>query len=297
VKLFKLIDAEKANYQISLLCRVLQVSRSGYYDWKDRPLSKRSRDNASLTEKITEIYIRSRQIYGYPRVHAELRALGVRCSRKRVARLMRKAGLQGCIRGRRKRTTRRDKHALPDPDLLKRNFCATAPDRIWTADITYVITQEGFLYLAFILDVYSRKVVGWAMANHLRTELVIDALEMALWRRKPDAGVIHHTDRGAQYTALSFGKKLEEAGIVPSMGRVGSALDNAISESFVASLKCELLHGRHRFVGREAARTAIFDYIEGRSYSQDLRAKDSNEAASAVGGVGGDTAVTDTSTR
>jgi transposase InsO family protein len=146
--------------------------------------------------------------------------------------------------------------------LVKRNFCAIAPDKLWTADITYVHTHEGFVYLAFILDVYSRKVVGWSMASHLRTELVVDALEMALWRRKPEAGLIHHTDRGAQYTALSFGKRLEEAGIVASMGRTGSALDNAISESFVASLKSELLY-RHRFLSREAARTAVFDYIEG----------------------------------
>jgi putative transposase len=263
VRLFRLIDAEKASYPVSLLCRVLKVSRSGYYDWKDRPSSKRDRENATLTEQIREVHERSRGIYGYPRVHAELRALGVCCSRKRVARLMRKAGIKGCRRGRKKRTTtRRDPYATPAADLLKRNFTAEAPDRVWTADITYVHTQEGFLYLAFILDVYSRKVVGWSMASHLRTKLVVDALEMALWRRSPDAGLIHHTDRGAQYTALSFGKKLEEVGIVPSMGRVGSALDNAISESFVASLKTELLH-RHRFPSREVARTAIFDYIEG----------------------------------
>jgi putative transposase len=261
VSAYRLIDAEKANYPISLLCRVLGVSRSGYYDWKDRPPSKRNRDNAALTEKIREVHDRSRRTYGYPRVHAELRALGVRCSRKRVARLMRKAGLQGCLRGRKKRTTRRDEYALPAADLVKRNFYAIAPDKLWTADITYVGTQEGFVYLAFILDVYSRRVVGWSMANHLRTELVVDALEMALWRRKPDAGLIHHTDRGAQYTALSFGKRLEEAGIVPSMGRTGSALDNAISESFVASVKTELLY-RHCFLTREAARIAVFDYIE-----------------------------------
>lgn len=177
---------------------------------------------------------------------------------------MSKAGLRGCIRGRsRKRTTRRDHYATPAPDLLKRNFAAAAPNKIWTADITYINTWEGFLYLAFILDIYSRRVVGWSMATHLRTELVVDALEMALWRRNPDVGLIHHTDRGVQYTALSFGKRLEEAGIVASMGRVGSALDNAISESFVASLKCELLLHGHRFLDREAARTAVFDYIEG----------------------------------
>lgn len=262
MKLFRLIDAEKANYPVSLLCRALGVSRSGYYDWKDRPPSKKAREDATLTEKIREVHDRSRGTYGYPRVHAELRALGVRCSRKRVARLMRKNGLTGCMRGRKKRTTRHDRYAAPAPDLLRRNFAAAAPDKVWTADITYVHTQEGFLYLAFILDVYSRRVVGWSMATHLRTELVVDALEMALWRRRPNAGLIHHTDRGAQYTALSFGKRLEEAGIVPSMGRAGSALDNAISESFVASLKTELLY-RHRFLIREAARTAVFDYIEG----------------------------------
>jgi putative transposase len=262
VRAYRLIDAEKASYPISLLCRILGVSRSGYYDWKSRPPSDRDRENAALTEKIRESHSRSRQIYGYPRVHAELRALGVRCSRKRVARLMRKAGLRGCMRGRKRRTTRRDKHVIAAPDLVNRNFAAIAPNKLWTADITYIGTREGFLYLAFILDVYSRKVVGWSMANHLRTELVVDALEMALWRRKPNAGLIHHTDRGAQYTALSFGKRLKEVGIVPSMGRLGSALDNAISESFVASLKSELLHG-HRFLSREAARTAVFDYIEG----------------------------------
>jgi putative transposase len=262
VSAYKLIDAEKANYPVSLLCRVLKVSTSGYYDWKDRSLSKRAKDNAALTEQIVEIHERSRRTYGYPRIHAELRALGVRCSRKRVARLMRKAGLRGCIRGRRKCTTRRGEHAGPAPDLVGRNFAAAAPNRLWTADITYVHTREGFVYLAFILDVYCRMVVGWSMTNHLRTELVVDALEMALWRRKPDVGLIHHTDRGSQYAALSFGKRLEEAGIVPSMGRAGSALDNAISESFVASLKTELLD-QHRFLSREAARTAVFDYIEG----------------------------------
>jgi len=262
VRLFKLIDAEKANYPISLLCKVFRVSRSGYYDWKERSPSKRSRENAELTERIREIHERSRRTYGYPRVHAELRALGVRCSRKRVARLMRKAGLRGCLRGRNRHVTRQDKHAVAAPDLVHRNFATDSPDRLWTADITYVHTQEGFVYLSFILDVYSRRVVGWAMASHLRTELVVDALQMALWRRKPAAGVIHHSDRGAQYTALSFGKRLEEAGVVPSMGRVGSALDNAISESFVASLKTELLH-RHRFCTKAAARTAIFEYIEG----------------------------------
>lgn len=261
MRVFKLIDAEKANYSISLLCRVLKVSRSGYYDWKDRPLSKRARDNESLSEKIREIHHRSRGIYGYPRVHAELRALGVRCSRKRIARLMRKDGLRGCMRGRRKKhTTRQNPLAVPAPDLVERNFIAMAPNKLWTADITYMSTEEGFLYLAFILDVYSRKVVGWSMASHLRSELVAAALEMALRRRNPSVGLIHHSDRGSQYTALSFGKKLQEAGIVPSMSRVGSALDNAISESFVSTLKCEI--GVSLYPSRQAARASVFEFIE-----------------------------------
>jgi putative transposase len=258
---FRLIDAEKARFPVSMLCRVLKVSKSGYYAWKRRPPSKRSREDAALTQKIREVHQRSRQTYGYPRVHAELHALGVRCGRRRVARLMRRAGLRGCMRGRKRRTTRCDPRAVPAADLVKRDFTATSPNRLWTADITCVPTDEGFLYLAFVLDVYSRRIVGWAMESHLRTELVVDALEMAVWRRKPKAGLVHHSDRGVQYTALSFGKKLEEAGIVPSMGRAGSALDNAISESFISTLKCELVHGR-RFPTREAARSAVFEYLE-----------------------------------
>lgn len=261
MSIYRFIDAEKASYPVSALCRVLRVSRSGYYEWKDRPPSNRDRENATLTERIREIHQRSRETYGYLRVHAELRALGVRCSRKRVARLMRKDGLRGCTRGpRRKHTTRKDPLAIPAPDLVGRNFCAPAPDRLWTADITHLPTDEGFLYLAFILDVYSRKVVGWSMASYLRSELVAAALEMATRRRNPSAGLIHHSDRGAQYTALSFGKKLEQAGIVPSMSRVGSALENAISESFVSTLKSEI--GVSRYPDRQRARASIFEFIE-----------------------------------
>lgn len=261
MSLFRFVDAEKARFPVSMLCRIVGVSKSGYYAWKARPPSKRSREDAALTEKIREVHEGSRKTYGYPRVHEELRALGVRCGRRRVARLMRRAGLRGCMRGSKRRTTRRDPRATPAADLVNRSFAATAPDRLWTADITYVRTDEGFLHLAFVLDVYSRRIVGWSMAGHTRTELVVDALEMAVWRRKPEAGLVHHSDRGVQYTALSFGKRLEEAGIVPSMGKVGSALDNAISESFVATLKVELVH-RRRFPTREAARSAIFEYLE-----------------------------------
>jgi putative transposase len=260
VSCYHLIDAERANFPVCVLCKVLGVSRSGYYAWRSRPPSKRSREDATLTAKIGEIHQRSRQTYGSPRVHAELRALGTRCGRKRVERLMRQAGLRGCMRGRRKGTTRRGKRA-PAEDLVKRNFAATEVDRIWVADITYVATQEGFLYLAFILDAHSRRIVGWSMENHLRTELVVDALQMAVWRRKPAPGLVHHSDRGVQYTALSFSERLEEVGIKPSMGRTGTALDNAMAESFVSTLKAELV-SRLEFPTRQAARTAIFDYLE-----------------------------------
>jgi len=261
VSCYRLIEAERASFSVPLMCRMLGVSRSGYYDWKGRPPSRRSREDAALAQRIREIHHRSRATYGSPRVHAELRAIGIRCGRKRVARLMRKEGLKGCLRGRKKRTTRRDGSALPAPDLVHRDFTAVAPDRLWVADITYVRTEEGFLYLAFVLDAYSRRLVGWAMATHLRTELVVDALQMAIRRRRPSAGLIHHSDQGVQYTSLSFGKRMEEAGIVPSMGRVGSAYDNSMAESFIATLKTELLY-RDRWPTRESAKTAIFEYLE-----------------------------------
>lgn len=258
---YRLIEAERTSFPVEFMCRMLGVSRSGYYDWRDRSPSKRSCEDATLSGKIREIHQRSRHTYGSPRIHAELRSIGTRCSRKRVARLMREAGLQGCMRGRRRGTTRRSKRAPAAEDLLKRNFAATEVDRIWVADITYVPTEEGFLYLAFILDVHSRRIVGWAMESHLRTELVVDALQMAVWRRKPAAGLVHHSDQGVQYTSLSFGKRLKEVGITPSMGRTGSALDNALAESFVSTLKAELV-SRSKFPTRQAARTAIFDYLE-----------------------------------
>ena len=181
-----------------MLCRMLGVSKSGYYAWRDRPPSRRTRRDALLTEKIREIHSRSRETYGYPRVHAELRSLGIGCGRRRVARLMKAAGLRGCMRGKKRRTMRRDPWAAPAPDLLGRDFVADRPNRIWLADITYIPTREGFLYLAFILDTHSRRIVGWSMNSHMRTELVVDALEMAVWKRKPVAGLVHHSDRGVQ---------------------------------------------------------------------------------------------------
>ena len=175
-------------------------------------------------------------------MHAELCSMGIRCGRKRVARLMRQAKLKGCLHGRRMRATHRLALRQVAPDLVKRNFAVEEPDRLWVADITYVRSKEGFVYLAFILDACSRRVVGWSMATHLRTELVVDALQMAIARRKPAPGLVHHSDRGVQYTSLSFGKRLEDEGLVPSMGQVGTAYDNALAESFVATLKTELLY-------------------------------------------------------
>lgn len=174
---------------------------------------------------------------------------------------MRQAGLRGCMRGRRKGTTRRSKRAAPAEDLVKRDFAATQMDKVWVADITYVANAESFLHLAFVLDVHSGRIVGWAMEDHLRTELVVDALQMGVRRRKPAPGLVHHSDQGVQYTALSFSERLREVDIKPSIGRTGSALDNAMAESFVSTLKAELVSGL-QFPSRQAARTAIFEYLE-----------------------------------
>jgi putative transposase len=259
---FAFIEAEKANHAVTRMCRMLGVSPSGYYAWVKRPPSARAMSDAALSVQIRAIHARSRGTYGAPRIHAELRAEGSCCSRKRVARLLRLAGLQGCHRRKGPRTTRRTPGTAPAPDLVKRDFVASAPDSLWVADITYVPTWMGFLYLAIVLDVYSRRIVGWAMADHLRTELVIEAVEMALWRRRPEEGVIHHSDQGSQYTSLAFGQRLREADLVASMGSRGDCYDNAMAESFFATLECELLAGRS-FPTKHAARLALFDYIEG----------------------------------
>ena len=217
---FQLIEAEKTSFPVKFMCRMLGVSRSGYYGWRGRLSSTSNKANAALTERIQKIHRRSRETYASPRVHAEFpRALGIRCGRKWVARLMREAGLRGCLGGGRRVTTRRGKDA-PAADLVNRNFATTQTDRIWVADITYVATRrEGFLYLAFILDVHSRRIVGWAMESHLRTELVVDALQMAVWRRKPAPGLVHHSDQGVQYTALSFWGKAQGGGHHPVDGK------------------------------------------------------------------------------
>jgi putative transposase len=259
---FKLIEAERASFSVPLMCRLLGVWSSGYYAWRNRAPSRRDRADAELTERIKAIHERSRGTYGAPRVHAELR-LGedIRCGRKRVARLMKKAGLSGCCGGRAVRTTSKAHLPLSVADLVERNFTPEAPDRLWVADITYLGSWEGWMYLAFVLDAYSRRVVGWSMSSSLRAGIVIDALNMALWRRDPAPGLIHHSDHGSQYTSVEFGGRLKEAGLLPSMGSVSDAYDNALAESFVASLKTELLY-RRSWPTRESVRVAIFEYIE-----------------------------------
>jgi putative transposase len=250
---------------VSVMCRALKVSKSGFYGWRDRAPSARVQADALLTQKIARIHRDSRETYGAPRIHFELRTWGVRCARKRVARLMREAGLFGCGGRRRKaRTTVRSRteSTPPAPDLVRRNFTPEAPDRLWVADITYVRTWEGWLYVSFVLDTYSRRIVGWSMANNLKTELVLDALNMAIYNRRPQPGLIHHSDRGSQYTSVEFGSRLKEEGILPSMGSVADAYDNSMAESFVSTLKRELIH-RHSWPNRQTARTAIFEYVEG----------------------------------
>ena len=251
----------QANYPIATMCRLLGVSASGYYAWRDRRPSGRAAADAALLARIKAIHAASRRTYGVPRIHAELAAAGIFVGRKRVARLMRAAGLKGVSRRKWVGTTQRAKDARPAPDLVARDFRAEAPDRLWVADITYIATWAGFLYLAVVLDAFSRRIVGWAMASHLRTCLVLDALDMALAQRRPE-GVIHHSDQGSQYTSIAFGRRCREAGVRPSMGSVGDCYDNALCESFFATLECELLD-RHRFRSQAEARMAVFEFIEG----------------------------------
>jgi putative transposase len=263
--IYAFVEAQKATHRVSAMCRTLKVSKSGFYGWRGRAPSARDQADVLLSEQIACIHRDSHETYGAPRIHFELSTLGVRCARKRVARLMREAGLFGCGGRRRKvRTTLRShsERTPPAPDLVKRNFAPEAPDRLWVADITYVRTWEGWLYLSFVLDTYSRRVVGWSMANSLKTELVLDAVNMAIYNRRPAPGLIHHSDRGSQYTSVEFGSRLKEAGLLPSMGSVADAYDNSMAESFVSTLKRELIH-RHSWPNRQKARTAIFEYIEG----------------------------------
>jgi putative transposase len=242
------------------MCRVLGVSTSGYYAWLKRPPSKRTVENAWLTDRIRDIHEDSWGTYGAPRVHAELRDEGETVGLNRVARLMREASLKGVSRRKGTVTTLQDDDSRPVPDLVDRDFVVTAPDRLWVADITYMPTWAGFLYLAVVMDAWSRRVVGWSMTTHLRTDLVLDALNMAIWQRQPEQ-VVHHSDQGTQYTSIAFGLRCKEADVRPSMGSVGDAYDNALCESFFATLECELIE-RRSFRTKAEARMAIFNFIE-----------------------------------
>jgi putative transposase len=253
-----------ASFPVSVMCEVLGVSRGGYYAWAVRPESARAAADRALAAEIRAVHADSRGRYGSPRVHAELRAHGRRVGRKRVARLMRGMGLSA-RRKRRFRRTTDSAHAFPvAPNLLGRDFTAAAPDRVWLADLTYIRTAEGWLYLAVVLDLYSRRVVGWAMAEHLGHELALAALDMAIARRRPAPGLVHHSDRGVQYAAHGYRKRLEQHGIVCSMSRKGDCWDNAPMESFFATLKGELVEAReHDYPTRDAARADVFQYLEG----------------------------------
>ena len=254
--------ANQALYPVRTLCRVLGVSASGFYAWRGRVPSARVVNNILLTERIRQIHAESDQTYGMPRVRAELRDQGVTISRQRVARLMRRAGLQGVSRRRAYIvTTRRDERQRPAPDLVQRRFQSDSPDALWVADMTYVPTWSGFIYLAVVLDAWSRRVVGWSIGEQMNADLVLGALNMALQQRRPEQ-VIHHSDQGSQYTSLAFGNRCRQTGVRPSMGTVGDAFDNAMAESFFASLECELID-RKTFKTRTEARLAVFTWIEG----------------------------------
>jgi putative transposase len=262
VSVYRFISAEKARTPVSTCCELLGVSRSGFYDWRRRPPSDRALSDAWLTERIKAIHAANRGVYGARRVHAELRlAEGIRVGRKRVERLMRRAAISGLVARKRGRTTIRVPGVRVADDLVERDFKPAAPNVLWVADITYLRTWEGWLYLAAIQDAFSRRIVGWAMAKHMCAELVVDALQMALARRRPAPGLIHHSDQGSQFVSLAFGQQARDAGIAVSMGSRGDAYDNAVAESFFATLKKELIR-RHSWPTRRELIGEVFDYIE-----------------------------------
>lgn len=244
------------------MCRIFGVNRTAFHNWQSRAPSDRALQDLWLTEKIKAIHQDSRGVYGAPRIHAELRLeYGIRVGRKRVARLMAAAGIAGVRPRKRRLTTIRVPGVEPASDLVCRQFRPTEPDRLWVADITYLRTGEGWLYLAAVQDAYSRLIVGWSMATHMRSTLVVDALRMALARRRPPPGLIHHSDHGSQYVSLAFGRAARQAGIAVSMGSRGDAYDNAVAETFFATLKKELVN-RRPWPTRLELQTAVFEYIE-----------------------------------
>jgi len=260
---FQLIDQERAHHAVSRLCSVLDVTRQGYWAWKHRPVSRRCVEDERLKPLLRQAWQASDETYGAPRLHAELRlAGGVRVGKKRVARLMRELEIHGVSRRRGGvRTTRPDAKAPPAPDLVQRDFSAERPDQTWVADITYVPTHEGWLFLAAVMDLYSRKIVGWSMRDDLEAPLVVDAISMAIARRKPKPGLVHHSDRGSQYTSIAMGRTLRDSKIMASMGSKGDPWDNASAESCISTIKNELVK-RQTFTTRDQARLALFRYIE-----------------------------------
>jgi putative transposase len=265
VKTFRLVDEEREHHAVSLLCAVLRVTRQGYYAWRRREATPGPRRQADQVYcgAIMRLYTKSRETYGAPRITARLRIEeGIRIGQKRAARLMRELGIKGVARGKKHpRTTVRDVKAPPAPDLIERDFTASGPDQKWCADITYVETREGYLFLAVVSDVFSRRIVGWSMRDNLEAEIVADAVAMSVARRRPQPGVIHHSDRGSQYTSVLAGRTLRESGLLQSMGSVGDPWDNALQESGIGTIKAELV-SRHDFASRTQARLRIFDYIE-----------------------------------
>ena len=244
-----------------MLCRVLGVSTSGFYAWQNREPSRREREDAKLIAVIAGIHTESRGTYGAPRIHASLRRRGIRCSRKRVARLMRLAGIAGISRRKYSGPPRRKETGPVAPDLVQRQFVADRPNKLWVADITQHKTAEGWLYISVVIDVFARRVIGWSMGERATAALVVEALNMAVWNRNPQSGLIHHSDHGTQYTSLLFGHTLRKADILGSMGSIGDAYDNALAESFFATLETELLE-RKDWATRRQLSSAVFEYIE-----------------------------------
>lgn len=261
--IFRFVDEHRGTWPVKMICRVMGVSASGYYAWRSRPESRRLSEDRTLSTEIRDIHVESGGVYGAPRVHAVMRALGRRIGRNRVARLMRLAGLRGLAALPRRVRTTDSRHSYPiAPNRIGRNFTASAPNQVWLADLTYIPTGEGWLYLAALIDMHTRKVVGWAMRETLHAGIAVEALRMAIERQQPAPGLIQHSDRGVQYAADAYRQVLAAAGITPSMSRRGNCLDNAPMESFFHTLKVERVHHRV-YATRDEARRDLFGYIEG----------------------------------
>ena len=266
---YRCIDRRRNQYPVRMMCRLLEVSRSGYYAWRVRPESHRAQRDRQLTRVIRRIHAESDVVYGSPKIRTELNEEGYPCGRHKVARLMRKAGLKGCPKRRFKVTTQRDpSHPVAD-NLLEQDFTAEGPNERWASDITYISTHQGWLYLAVVMDLYSRRIVGWSMSRWISRHLVIDALNMAIGQRCPEGALLHHSDRGSQYTSDDFRQELDKYGIRCSMSARGNCYDNAVVESFFGLLKRERVN-RTRYLTREEAQADLFDYIE-RFYNRKRR--------------------------